>query len=480
MLKVVGASWTQTRFSTFLIAAVAGLGLVTILFGEIPRDVYDGRYAATVFWNEKSGFRIEFWGQGNDPNAIRRGVARAYYRPDMLTTGWAVLEIETQSNYPDWVQTHAAGLLEGSLSWQLIYWHWQNTIESTCEGRDDFCDEVTSFLENNTAIIRDKANELASIDPFWHQIKLFYSQLDGLEVGWRHAVKRSRQEDNVDIPHTDFLWLNIMSDFKDLEMKMNSSKELNHKPPLSFALLKLLPDKLGQFVMTHATAGRYSSMLRVQKRYKFGLHEFEDPDASLVTGQVMVFTSYPGSLHSQDDFYQITGSSSALVVAGTYLKNYNSYLWQLFDSMEEVLVGPRVLAANRLAKTPEKWAEYVSINSSGTGNKQWLIVQHNHKTTKNVSLWVVEQLPGLTHAKDVSSDLEEAGYWTSYGSPIFEDIIDLGGYRHQDLEDFTAARLLLQQGQENGRLPGWRSGKRSTDPPCKKHCSEADQLWRSK
>lgn len=449
MLKVVGASWTQTRFSTFLIAAVAGLGLVTILFGEIPRDVYDGRYAATVFWSEKSGFRIEFWGQGNDPNTIRKGVARAYYRPDMLTTGWAVLEIETQAAYPDWVQTHAAGLLEGSLSWQLIYWHWQNTIENTCDGREDFCEQVEDFLENNTAIIRDKATEMAGEDPFWHQVNLFYSQLDGLEVGWRHAVKRSRQEDNVDIPHRDFLWLNIMSDFKDLETKMNSSKELNpHRQPLSFALLKLLPEKVSQFVMSHATAGYYSAMLRVQKRYKFGLHQVADPDAPLVPGHVMVFTSYPGSLHSQDDFYQIKGSSSSLVVAGTHLRNFNSYLWQLFDSTEEVLVGPRVLAANRLASTPEKWAEHISTNSSGTGNKQWVIVQQNNKTN-NVSLWVVEQLPGLTHAKDMSSDLVENGFWMSYGSPIFDDIKELGGYINQEREDLTAARLLLQQGQEN-------------------------------
>lgn len=83
------------------------------------------------------------------------------------------------------------------------------------------------------------------------------------------------------------------------------------------------------------------------------------------------------------------------------------------------MIGPRVLAANRLADTPEKWAEFISINSSGTGNKQWLIVQQCNKTN-NVSMWIVEQLPGLTHAKDMSSDLKENGYWMSYGNPIFD------------------------------------------------------------
>ena len=36
-----------------------------------------------------------------------------------------------------------------------------------------------------------------------HQVQLFYVQLDGLETGWRHGVKRSRLE--IDIPHYDFL-----------------------------------------------------------------------------------------------------------------------------------------------------------------------------------------------------------------------------------------------------------------------------------
>lgn len=35
------------------------------------------------------------------------------------------------------------------------------------------------------------------------QVNLFYEQLDGLEVGWRYGVDRSRKD--FDIPHADFL-----------------------------------------------------------------------------------------------------------------------------------------------------------------------------------------------------------------------------------------------------------------------------------
>lgn len=46
----------------------------------------DGNYAATVYWTEQGGFRIEFWGQGNELAEVPRGVVRAYYRPDIPPT----------------------------------------------------------------------------------------------------------------------------------------------------------------------------------------------------------------------------------------------------------------------------------------------------------------------------------------------------------------------------------------------------------
>ena len=84
------------------------------------------------------------------------------------------MEIETQPEYPDWVQAHAAGLLEGSLTWQTIYWHWQNTVEKTCEGREDFCNTVREILETNSNIIEDKAEAFGNEDPFWHQVSISF------------------------------------------------------------------------------------------------------------------------------------------------------------------------------------------------------------------------------------------------------------------------------------------------------------------
>lgn len=425
MLKVVGASWLQTKVTSLTLVAIIVVGIFTVFFGGMTRDTRDGNYAATAFWGENAGFRIEFWGQGNNPCDIPKGVARAYYKPDMSKNGWAVLEIETQPEYPDWVQAHAAGLLEGSLTWQIIYWHWQNTVEKACEGREDFCDAVREILETNNNIIKEKADAFENIDSFWHQVKLFYSQLGGMEVGWHYAVDRSRQD--YDIIHEDFLWMNVVCDLKDFELKMNATIEADPKRiPLSMALLKLLPNTTLDFLLAHASSAFYSAMLRIQKHYSFSFHMTGQQNSELVPGRVLKFTSYPGAVHSQDDFYQISGekfnhtaTSKNITVAGCAIKNLNRKLWNSVDITNEVLMGPRVLAANRLSKNGEEWARHLEHNNSGTGNKQWLVLESSNKT---LSLWVVEQMPGLIHAEDQTQTLNKLNYWVSYGVPYYQDI----------------------------------------------------------
>lgn len=71
-------------------------------------------------------------------------------------------------------------------------------------------------------------------------------------------------------------------------------------------------------------------MLRVQKRYNFGFHETDNAHSALVDGKIVEFTSYPGSIFSQDDFYKITkrGSKTETIVVGTEIQNNNRQLWE--------------------------------------------------------------------------------------------------------------------------------------------------------
>lgn len=83
----------------------------------------------------------------------------------------------------------------------------------------------------------------------------------------------------------------------------------------------------------------YSAMLRMQKRYSFSFHMTGKPNSELVPGRVLKFTSYPGAIHSQDDFYQVymDTTSKRITVAGCAIKNLNTTLWNAVDVMNEVI-----------------------------------------------------------------------------------------------------------------------------------------------
>lgn len=68
------------------------------------------------------------------------------------------------------MQAYAAGLLEGSLTWQLIHHHWYNTVNVVCEKRADECRKLTLFLRENAAVVRERAELLGATDPFWHMV----------------------------------------------------------------------------------------------------------------------------------------------------------------------------------------------------------------------------------------------------------------------------------------------------------------------
>jgi len=450
MLKVVGASWAQTQLSWCLIITITLLGLLAFYFGGTIRNEYDGKYAATAFWSKEFGLRIEFFGQNNNPLVIKKGVARAYYRPDLSQNGWAVLEVETQAEFPDIVQAKAAGYLEGSLTWQMIYWHWKNTVENTCNGRKKFCDKLRKYLEENADEIKRIAKREDEVDPFWHQVNMFYTQLKALEDGWRFGVKRSRQD--IDIPSVDFLWMNIVPDLKDFERKWNASNDFYpDKPPLSATLVKIINTNPINFVLAQTTSGCYGSMLRILKRYNFGFHETEGDNNVLVNGKIIEFTSYPGSIYSQDDFYKITKKNSKpqTTVVGTELKNNNRQLWEKIMKTDQVLLGARVMAANRLANNSKIWHEVFSKYNSGTGNKQWLIISMNNTS---IEYGVIEQMPGIVSYDELSETLLSNSYWVGSSSPSLEETayISSNGARPAggDRSDNPVANVLHDR-QEN-------------------------------
>ncbi|XP_011700719.1 PREDICTED: putative phospholipase B-like lamina ancestor [Wasmannia auropunctata] len=406
MLKVVGASWLQTRISTYILVAVALLGIGAIILGEYGYVEKDGTYSATVSWNHKGGYRIDFWGQGNDLADVRLNAARAYYKTGIYESGWSIIEIETSSKYPDTVQAYAAGLLEGSLTWQMIHHHWHNTVNVVCEKWADECQKLMQFLRENTVIVRERAERLAETDPFWHMVRLFYVQLDGLEAGWKFAVRRSRQ--TVEMNKEHFLWLAMAADLPDLERVLNGSESYRDYIK-GMIFLKNLPRE-GQnplVAIGHTTAAPYAKMLRLLKKYTFGYHVLPisktRPTSTSVPSRSIIMSSYPGALSSHDEFYLTQGENHELIIAGTPLTMTNRSLWNFMNAKDQVMSSAGVMAANRLAINGESWSRSMSLQNGIDVARQWVTLE-----PRNGVVWLVEQLPELVRTADISEQFAGA------------------------------------------------------------------------
>ena len=434
MLKVVGASWLQTRISTYILVAVALLGIGAIILSEFGHVEQDGTYSATVLWNRKGGYRIDFWGQGNDLTAVPMHAARAYYKTGIFEQGWSYIEIETSSKYPDTVQAYAAGLLEGSLTWQLIHHHWYNTIRPQCEEKPAECRKLTRYLRDNTSVIRKRAELLESTDPFWHMVRLFYTQLDGLEAGWKHAVRRSRK--SVSLESDDFLWLALASDMPAFQRVFN----ISDVPTSSIIYVKSLPrDNLEPLIaIGHNTAAPYTQMLRLLKKYTFGSTALKT--ATSIPRRSIVMSSYPGALSSKDEFYSVRGDNHELVVSGTSLLASNQSEWSFLYPKDHVMLSVRLMAANRLATSGQSWFETMSHQNGGASANQWITFE-----PRSMAMLLVEQLPSVTVAMNYTEEFKKAGYVCYVGASNFQNVNEIV----RPAKEVNAWRDSLARLQEN-------------------------------
>jgi hypothetical protein len=145
------------------------------------------------------------------------------------------------------------------------------------------------------------------------------------------------------------------------------------------------------------------------------------------------FSSSPAVLSSIDDFFVIPQglSTKGLAVIETTNSLYNLKLLDLVKP-ESVLSWTRAVVSNTMATSGVHWGQLFSRYQSGTYTNQWLALDFN-KFTPGVGpsfgfLTVFEEVPGLVHVEDRTSDLTRDSYWASYNVPYYSDIQDASGY----------------------------------------------------
>eukprot|EP00094_Tigriopus_californicus_P004234 TCALIF_04081-PA protein Name:"Similar to Tep1 Telomerase protein component 1 (Rattus norvegicus)" AED:0.30 eAED:0.29 QI:0/0.3/0.18/0.63/1/1/11/0/2784 len=223
----------------------------TQIANEVP-EIPETPLLATVEWSPSTGFSMSkgsltkkattvAW--GNFTNAINQ-------------TGWSFFEVETDASFPDEIQAHAAGYLEGQLTSKLIYWHWINNMRTYCQDKEELCQRIVKHVHANTLWIQSMVEKKRKARAYWHQVGLSYDQYNGLVAGYNSST------DTDIIPHGHLFWLNLFGDIIDLEQ---------------------------------AYTYKYNLTNDHQKDYK----RFK-PGRKLRSGLLWILEQFPGHIHAED------------------------------------------------------------------------------------------------------------------------------------------------------------------------------------
>ncbi|VUZ53168.1 unnamed protein product [Hymenolepis diminuta] len=371
--------------------------------------------------------------------------AAAWFNKSLDDLGMSFQTIKSSGEFDDTIQAYWAGFLELYTSREMTYAHLENTFGEFCEDNSPSCQTLRSQIERNLEMTIKHSVESGDIDPFWHQMELILWQMRGIQDAWNNITLKNSKSlttdyllgllDNV----FDIYLLQLNGDigeitaalgvYDDLKEGSNGKQYFSSRASCS-ALVKLFPFQKDIFI-SHNTWQGYESMLKVMKYYEFDWHLTRNPDSPKIPADKMLFSSYPSTICSVDDFNVL---STGLVTQETTNSIKNPDLWPfvrhgLNSSLLEVF---RIMIANRLSRTPSEWISFFSRANSGTYNNQWMVIdtklieKSKPLPTKDL-LWVAEQSPGFVQSADVTDHLIRKGYWASYNNPYFEFIRNITG-----------------------------------------------------
>ena len=364
-------------------------------------------------------------------------VASATYINSYETKGWDFLTISSyekpDNKYDDSIKSYAMGYLEGILNKDRIFSIYRNLMYfSFFDNNITFPDSLIEYISKNLEYMKKKSLENKDTDPYWEHVYYIYQQMMGMFDGYNSVAENEKKLSLI-----YFQMVVANADFEDAVYYKNTKKRPNFKNMTleeirtftalhthCSALVKVAND-LSDVWIGHNTWTTYGSMIRTFKEYRFVSNKRTEKS------KVVVFSSYPGSLSSVDDFYYL---DSKLVVLETTNSNFNDTLYDLLKP-ESILCWVRVMVANRLASSGKEWVEIFKRENSGTYNNQFQILDLNKIDTKekNINenaLTIIEQLPEYTESADVTNFLTK-GYWPSYNIPYFKTIYEKSGYVQQ-------------------------------------------------
>mmetsp|Transcript_29584 Transcript_29584/g.78289 ORF Transcript_29584/g.78289 Transcript_29584/m.78289 type:complete len:654 (-) Transcript_29584:19-1980(-) len=478
----------QQLLKTFRADAVEGLSSVAPLFAVSPDTKWreaDPQKGVTVLVDRAKGqLRMS---PGIDANL---GVAWGFLADKLATTGWMELRVSgaDSSRVSNGMRMYGAGVLEGALTATRMSQFVTNTYDLLLkdEASEHAMENVRRLFQEEFVYVRRETKFRSMDEPgnaYWRQIRYILMQMVGIRDGYNMVAAA---EGTRPLTMMDIFIINNHAELPEL-MQAYTPEAVKERIHFQGRLLQLferkaatrsfndflhkhgdratesnpaqeqnetvqewadrdwenrlakyghcsafvhLSEENDDLYVGHTTWSDYSKMNRIYKYYDFKL-----PGASTAASTIG-FSSYPGCVSSTDDFYML---NSGLVVMDTSLEILNPrQYWRVaeFPANPHAPNFMHIMATNRMAGTGTQWAALIMSQNSGTGNAQWMVVDYNkfrHKETLPAgTFWVVEQIPALVQKQDMSSWLQEKGYWASYNRPYFPEIRKRSG--HTDAE----------------------------------------------
>nr|CDJ85964.1 Phospholipase B domain containing protein [Haemonchus contortus] len=356
-------------------------------------------------------------------------VALGRFTNQVNTTGWGILEIETFPGHAYDVQAYAAGVAEGELTRELIYYHYKNTIKDLCKNSTIFCKRLYKYLTKNLDWLRSQVVAQPPTDLFWRHVNLTFAQMTGIYDSYMH--RNLTPEIGFDL--SPIMMIQLSGEFFDLNKFLNKTPDPQEYPDAGHCsgFVKLADGNKDMF-FAHVAMSSLSWMIRVLKLYKFAF------DAKEVPGHIVSFSGYPAQLASADDY---TLTSAGLASTETTIAIFNKTLYSdaYIKPEGSVHCWLRSVIANYLTKTPKEWVKLFSRYNSGTYNNQWTVVDYKKfKPGQEIPdkdlLWILEQTPASIKSQDVTWFLKRYSYWPSYNVPFIKDISIEAGFSEKARE----------------------------------------------
>jgi hypothetical protein len=353
-------------------------------------------------------------------------VASANYTKGLESLGWDLLAISTNKNFEDEVQAEAAGRLEGYLTKTRIWNHWANLNAKANWPNSTFMPEnLQNFFKAQEAYVDElyAANKTDGVAAnAYFILRQFRGMIDSYNLNMPVAQQISPVEFHTMASFGDLLDITYYNNTKGVPrfFEMTSQKIQDYFLVNSHcsALFKAKED-FSDIFFGHNSWFYYSAMTRIFKEYNFNFNH------ASVKSRNILFSSYPATLSSMDDFYV---TSQDLVVIETTNAFFNEDLYSKLTP-RSLLCWQRAMIANRISVTSREWTENFAKENSGTYNNMFMALDMKKVDTVNKvieqgALHIIEQLPGFVEINDVTQYLRY-GYWPSYNTPFSQKVKEL-------------------------------------------------------